>query len=273
MILNKSEVHRTSDNIGLYVSRDIVEDSKAIILIVHGLAEHLGRYDYVVSKLNQCKYSVYRFDNRGHGKSGGERVFIDDYKKFYSDLNEVVKMIKSENKNKPIFILGHSMGGMISILYGIEYQNEINGIILSAALSSDESGFIKDNKKLNARDEVDNSLSEFICSNPAVVEEYNNDDLVAHKISGSMFVECNKAIEFIKKNSEKFNYPVLILHGANDQIVLPEDSKVLFDHIGSKYKKIKLYEGMYHEILNEYDKDEVLKDINNWIRKELRYIK
>lgn len=271
MTLSKNEVYRTCDDVELNVTKNIVENSKAVILIVHGLAEHSGRYDYVVSKLNNYKYSVYRFDNRGHGKSGGGKIYIDDYNKFYSDVDEMVDLIKKENEDKQIFVLGHSMGGMIATLYGIKYPNKVEGIVLSAALSADKAGLTSSNKNLEHDEMVDNALSHLICTNQYIVDNYNNDPLVAHKISGSMFIECNKAVQFIQENIEDFKYPALILHGGEDQIVYPEDSKILFENIGSRYKKLKIYQGMYHEILNEYKKDEVLSDINNWMRKEIQY--
>lgn len=270
MILSEEQVYTTRDNVNLNVERDIVENSKAVILIVHGLAEHLGRYDYVVSKLNSVKYSVYRFDNRGHGKSGGKKIYIDDYNKFSSDVDEMVELIKSENEGKQIFILGHSMGAMIATLYGIKYPNKVDGIILSAGVTADKAGLMEANINLGMEEMVDNGLSHLICKDKNIVDNYNNDPLVAHKISGSMFIECNKAIKFIQENIDDFNYPVLILHGREDKIVYPEDSTILFDNIGSRCKKIKIYQDMYHEILNEFDKDEVILDINNWIRKELR---
>lgn len=272
MILSKHDMYKTCDNIELNMTRDIVEDSKAVILIIHGLAEHSGRYDYVSSKLNSYKYSVYRFDNRGHGKSGGRKIFIDDYNKFHCDVDEIVELIKRENEGKPIFILGHSMGGMIATLYGIKYANKVDGIILSAGVTADKAGIMSSNCSLDSEEMVDNGLSNLICSIEEVVDDYNNDPLVAHKISGSMFIECNKAIEYIQDNCHKFIYSTLILHGDNDDIVHPEDSRLLFDSICSKYKKLKIYKDMYHEILNEVGKDDVLTDINNWIRKELKYI-
>ncbi|MGL6104971.1 alpha/beta hydrolase [Romboutsia sp.] len=270
MILSEEQVYTTKDNINLNVERDLVDNAKAVILIVHGLAEHLGRYDYVVSKLNSYKYSVYRFDNRGHGKSGGKTIYIDDYNKFSSDVDEIVELIKRENEGKQIFIIGHSMGGMIATLFGIKYQNKVDGIILSAGVTADKAGLMEANINLGMDEMVDNGLSHLICTNKEVVESYDNDPLVAHKISGSMFIECNKAIKFIQENIDDFKYPVLILHGKDDKIVYQEDSIILFENIGSKYKKIKIYKDMYHEILNEFDRDKVISDINNWVRKELR---
>lgn len=272
MSLSKHQIYKTYDSVELNIAKDTVENAKAVVLIVHGLAEHCGRYDYVVSKLNNYKYSVYRFDNRGHGKSGGKKIYIDDYNKFPSDVDEMVDLIKSENENLPIFILGHSMGGMIATLYGIKYPNRVDGIILSAGVTVDKAGIMSSNCNLKPDEMVDNALSNLICSIKDVVDDYNNDPLVAKEISGSMFIQCNEAIKYIEENSHKFEYPTLILHGGEDKIVYPEDSKILFNDICSKYKKLKIYKGMYHEILNEANKDEVLMDINNWIRKEIKYI-
>lgn len=243
MILNNNEIHKTFDNEELYITRNIVEDSKAIVLIVHGLVKHSEKYDYAVSKLNNYKYSVYRFDNIGHGKSTGKRICIEDYNKFSQDIQEIVNLIKKENEGKPIFILGHSIGGMISTVYGINYKNEVDGIILSSALTYDEANLASSN------------------------EIIDNDLMI------NLSRECNKASEYIRENSRKLEYPILILHGVEDKVVHLKDSKLLFENIGSKYKKLKLYENMEHEILIEDRKDEVLNDINNWIRKELRYIK
>lgn len=219
MILNNNEIHKTYDNVELYITRDIVEDSRAIVLIVQELGECSGKYDQVALKLNNYKYSVYRFDNIGHGKSGEEIILINDYNKVCSYICEMVNIIKDENKDKPIFILGNSIGGMTVTLYGIKHPNEVSGVMLSSIL-------IKD-----------------------------------------------KEVKYIEENSKDLTYPVLVLQGLKDDAQNIEASKNLFNNIGFKYKKIKLYEDMNHHMLKEDMKDEVLIDINNWIRKELRYIK
>lgn len=270
MILSKNEKYKTRDNLELFLKKDLVNEPKAVILIVHGLAEHCGRYDYVTSKLNNLKYNIYRFDNRGHGKSDGDKIYIDDYNKFVDDVDEIIELVKAENKNKQVYILGHSMGGMISTIYGINHPKKVDGIIISAGVTCDNANLMTPNINLDPHHMVDNKLSSLICTNREIVDNYNNDPLVAHKISGSMFIECNKAINYIKKNMHNFNYPVFILHGSDDKIVDKQDSITLFENINSRYKKIKIYAGMYHEILNEFERDEVIADINNWIRKDLK---
>lgn len=264
-VLSKNMMFRNKDNIELFVQKDLVEDPKAIIVIVHGLAEHLGRYDYVVSKLNDWGYSVYRFDNQGHGKSEGKRTYIDNYKNFSQDVNEIVSMAKTENNNEKVFVLGHSMGGMISTVYGIDYKNTVDGIILSAGLTIDEAKLLESNKDVDDDAKIQNALGDLICTDKSVVEDYENDPLVCHVTAGKIYKECYKAVKYIYDNMNKFEYPVYILHGEEDKIVSPEDSKILYEHISSLDKSLKLYPGLYHEIMNEFAKDKVLDDIHFWL--------
>lgn len=264
-VLNENMMFTNKDNIELFVQKNLVENSKAIIVIVHGLAEHLGRYDYVVSKLNEWGYSVYRFDNQGHGKSQGKRTYINTYKNFSQDVNEIVTMAKNENENKKVFILGHSMGGMISTVYGIDYRNTVDGIILSAGLTVDKAKLLESNKDVDDDAEISNSLGDLICTDKRVVDDYENDPLVCHITVGKIYKECYKAVKYINENINKFEYPVYILHGEDDKIVSQEDSKILYEQVSSLDKSLKIYPGLYHEIMNEFDKDKVLEDIHCWL--------
>ena len=105
----------------LFTAVDEVENAKGVVLIVHGLAEHLGRYDLVTQELNGAGYTVYRFDNQGHGRSGGERGYLDDFNLFLDDTDILVEKIRAEQYGLPIFMLGHSMGGFITAGYGVKY--------------------------------------------------------------------------------------------------------------------------------------------------------
>ena len=262
---NSSDFYKNSKGINLHIKRDLIKNPKAIILIVHGLCEHLQRYDYVVSKFNEWGYSVYRFDNQGHGRSQGKRAYIEDYNDFTKDVDEMVELIKKENENEKIFILGHSMGGMIGSLYGIDYPNRVDAIILSAGVTVDNAKLMESNMNIDDEDTVPNGLGSLICTDKRVVELYENDPLVCKETTGKIFKECYKAIKYICENMYKFEYPVYILHGKDDKIVYCEDSEILYKNIKSKDKSLKLYDGLYHEILNEFKKDEVLEDIKNWL--------
>lgn len=267
--LNSNELFTNKDGIKLNLQRNLVENPKAVIIIVHGLAEHLGRYDYVVSKLNKWCYSVYRFDNQGHGKSEGKRGYIENYNNFSQDVDEIVDLVKSENEEVKVFLLGHSMGGMISTLYGINFKNKVDGIILSAGVTADKAKLIESNKDTNDDEKIPNSLGDLICTDKKVVDDYKNDPLVCHTIFGKIYKECYKAINYIHENRSKFEYPVLILHGTDDMIVSCEDSRELYYNISSNDKILKFYGSLYHEIMNEFKKDKVLDDINAWIKKRI----
>ena len=263
--LNESMMFRNKDNIELFVKKDLVEDARAVIVIVHGLAEHLGRYDYVVSKLNDWGYSVYRFDNQGHGKSEGRRTYIESYNNFSNDVNEIVSMAKKENDDKKVFVLGHSMGGMISTVYGIDYKDIVDGIILSAGVTLDKAKLLESNKDVEDDAQIPNALGDLICTDKKVVADYENDPLVCHVTLGKIYKECYKAVKYISENMHEFEYPVYILHGEDDKIVSSEDSQILYEHISSLDKSLKVYPGLYHEIMNEFDKDKVLEDVHSWL--------
>ena len=124
----------TFDDIQLYFRKDTPASTpKAAIVIVHGLCEHAGRYDYVTEKLLKKSFVVYRFDHRGHGRSEGQRVFYKDFHDIIEDVHTVIDKVKSENPKLPLFVIGHSMGGFASAAYGTKYPGTVNGFVLSGA--------------------------------------------------------------------------------------------------------------------------------------------
>ncbi|MEY8000540.1 lysophospholipase [Clostridium sp. Mt-5] len=264
------------DGIELFYKKSLVEKPKAVLVVVHGLCEHLGRYNYFTEKLNDFGYNVYRFDNRGHGRSGGERGYVDDFQHFFDDADLFVNMAKIENKGIPIFMFGHSMGGFITAGYGMKYQNKLNGQILSGAAVIDLPSFEAVKNKGDFFDKhpfekVPNALSNLISRDPEVVKAYDEDPLVLKesniKLLGEAFV---KGPIWIENNVKEYKYPCLILHGGNDQIVINEASKWLYKNISSKDKSLKIYPKCYHEILNEKDeKDSIIEDIHNWIKERI----
>lgn len=260
---------KSFDATELYFRKDIPKEPKAIVILVHGLCEHLGRYDYVVKRFNEFGYGVYRFDNRGHGQSGGEKGYIDDFQYFFDDAHVVVEQAKKDFPNLPIFMLGHSMGGFIAAGYGVKYPDSLNGQILSGAATTILPIF-EDLKKvdfdLNPRVKVPNALSSVICRDEAVVKDYDNDPLVLketnQKLLGETFV---RGPIWLEEHIKEYRYPCLILHGDDDRIVTKEASEWFYENISSKDKELKLYDEFFHEILNEKDKEIVIEDIKKWM--------
>ncbi|AKN30465.1 lipase [Clostridium carboxidivorans P7] len=275
MLNNLQGEFNTFDGIKLFYSKDIVDSAKAVVVIVHGLCEHLERYNYFTKKLNDFGYTVYRFDNRGHGKSGGERGYVESFQDFFKDADKVVDMALEENKGLPVFMFGHSMGGFITAGYGMKYKNKLKGQILSGAAITEPHAF-KDLKKDNyfekhPREKSPNALAKFICRDENVVKDYDNDPLVLKetniKLLGEAFIKGSK---WISENVKNYEYPCLILHGEMDRIVKNEASKWMFSNIHSDDKSIKIYPKCYHEILSEKEeKDDVIEDIHKWIEERI----
>ncbi len=258
------------DGIEIFTTCNLTDHPKAVVVLVHGICEHLGRYDHTTSRFNEWGYSVYRFDNRGHGRSGGERGYVESYERFLEDTDMVITAARQENPGVPIFLLGHSMGGFISVAYGVKYPDRLSGLIHSGAavIVPQAVKDLGENFDYNALalTSIPNSLSNLISRDPAVVKAYDDDPLVLKeftmKLMGEIFI---RGVNWLLENMNSYRYPCLILHGGDDQLVPAEASRKLYDRISSTDKQLNIYEGLYHEILNEPEKETVLTDIHQWI--------
>lgn len=258
------------DQTQLYAKKDIPANPKAIVLIVHGLCEHQGRYEYLTGKLFESGYGIYRFDHRGHGQSEGKKVFYNDFNELIDDVNEMADFAKKENPLLPLFILGHSMGGFAVANFGIKYPGKVNGFIMSGALTRNNIGLASDlPKDLPVDTYFPNELGGGVCSDPAVVEAYALDPYVEKQISAGLFYEVFKGVEWCKENSSKFTDPVLMLHGCNDGLVSEKDSRDFFGDISSADKSLKIYSCLFHEIFNEPVKDVVIAEAIGWLNKRV----
>jgi alpha-beta hydrolase superfamily lysophospholipase len=263
----------TNDGVSLYVSKKILERPKAVMVIVHGLCEHSGRYDEVTASFNSRGFSVYRFDNRGHGKSGGDRGYVRDFNELIEDASQIVEMAKTQNQRLPLFMLGHSMGGFIAAAYDIRHPHRLTGQILSGAATAVSpllSGLEGVDFSANARDPIPNALSAQISRDPNIVDAYVRDPLNLKEFTTWLMSEVLiRGARWLMDQTPSYTSPCLILHGGGDQIVPPEQSKQFFERIGSRDKTLKIYDGLYHEILNEPEKETVIEDISAWMEARL----
>lgn len=246
---------------------------KGIIQIVHGIAEHMGRYMNVVNRLVPAGYIVCGIDLRGHGKSGGRPGFVNKFFEYIEDQQEFTQVMKKkEGSSIPIFLLGHSMGSLISILHVVEYPSEFKGIILSGA--GEEPG-VKVNpllifmapilSKLLPKMTVKNELSDMVCSDPAVREAYANDPYVLKKFTVRLGNELFKAYEASTNSIDRIKIPILIQRGEKDSIVSNTDR--LFSKVTVADSSLKVYSDLFHEVYNEPEKDReiVLSDLIEWL--------
>jgi acylglycerol lipase len=270
----ETKIRKAFDGTDIYMTKDTVEGPRAVLVIVHGLAEHSGRYDYVTRRLNESRFAVYRFDNRGHGRSGGPRGENDRLDKFLKDTHMVVNLAMEENKGAPVFMLGHSMGGLITAAYGAAHGNILKGQITSGAVL-DALPMFKPLEETYTEEMgkqmMPNTLAELICRDPEVVKAYQDDPLVLKETTiRLLYTTFVQGVAWLEENLDQYTYPCLILHGEGDQLVPAASSQWFYTHVPSKDKTIKIYPGCYHEILNEkVEKDQVIADIAAWINARL----
>ncbi len=269
--MTEESMHPSYDGTRLRVRKDLVNDPKAVVVIAHGLCEHLNRYDHFAGQLNENDYSVYRYDQRGHGKSEGAKVFFADFHEMPDDCENIFSLAKAENPGKKVFVFGHSMGGETVTLFGTIYPGLADGLILSGALTRYNHPLMGTDFPIPAPADhyVENALGEGVCSDPEVVAAYVKDPLVEKQISIGLINQIFAAVTFLKDKGPKFLDPVLILHGANDGLVSYKDSLQLFDEIASADKSLRIYSQLFHEILNEPSKAEVIADILQWLDKHI----
>lgn len=254
-----------------------VENAKGVLVITHGLAEHSGRYAHVGKFFAEHGFVVGAFDLRSHGKSDGADTFFHSIDECVNDLEVFVARMHERLPGKPLFVLGHSMGGLIAGIYGIQKQSDITGILLSGAsmkISDDISPILVKIAGLLAKITprmktivVDGNA---VSRDPAVVEKYNSDPLnYRGGIPASTGGAINAATKTVREHFAEFNVPVLIMFGTEDRLADPDGSKKFYKEISSTDKTMVPYEGLYHEILNEPEQEQVMSDSLAWMIERL----
>lgn len=267
----------TIDNFTLYTRNFSVSQPKANLLLVHGMGEHCERYTHVAAALNAIDVNVYCFDLRGHGKSSGEKVFINDIAEYREDVETVYRTIP---KNLPLFVLGHSMGGLITLDFLLhKKRTDVHGVILSgAALAVGKDitpltiSILKFVGKIFPKLKTQKLDPRSISRDSRTVENYAKDPLIYHEgTKAGMGLTLINAIKDIHERFAEFDYTTLIMHGGDDKIVNPQGSKDLFAQCKSQDKTLQIWEGAYHEIFNEINQDEVIKLMLKWIEEKNKF--
>lgn len=248
-------------------------DIRGIIVIAHGLNSHSGYYQWVAEQFCLNTYAVYGFDQQGRGQSGGERFYTDNIYDTVADLDHIVELAKKEHPNLPVFLLGHSAGGVLACLYTLEHQEKLKGLICeSFAFKVPAPEFalaiLKGVSHIAPHFHTIKLKNEDFSRNPDVVAFMNSDPLIANESQPSKTMEqLVKADERLEKEFSKISLPVFILHGTKDKATKPSGSQFFYDHTGSADKHLKFYEGHYHDLLNDLDKETVMNDIIEWVKK------
>lgn len=274
--------HETStftvrDGTELFSQEWTVASPKAVVILVHGFGEHSTRYTHVAEHFNVQGFSVYTYDQRSHGNSPGKKGDIPSFDPMASDLEEFLGDIRTRVGDTPIFLFGHSMGGLVLALFVIKYAPDVRGLIFSSAgVKADDntSALMRKVAGLLARFLPDVPVHELdidgLSRIPEVVQRYKDDPLVYHgKIgarSGNSFM---KAIDHVTEHMAEIALPLLALHGTKDRLVSSAASELLYAECGSQDRSLKLYEGAYHEVFNDLGAEEFMTDTIDWIKAHL----
>ena len=250
---------------------------RAVLLVVHGLAEHSGRYMNLVNRFVPLGYAVYGIDHIGHGRSEGRRLFVERFADYLEPLATYADMVRSWQPNKPIFLVGHSMGGLIGALHLTAHQDKLAGAVLSGpsvkAPGNVPKAVILIGRALSIlfpRLGLLRLEAEGVSSDPAVLKAYLDDPLVSRgKMTARLGAELLGAMVRIGVEANRITLPLLILQGGADRLVDPSGAQLLHERVSSLDKKLIVYEGFYHEVFNEPQHGRVLSDVEQWLEERL----
>jgi acylglycerol lipase len=251
------------------------EPPRALVVICHGVNSHSGQYCWTAGQLTANGCAVYALDLRGRGKSSGERFYVDNIEDYVSDLHTLVRLAKLREPVLPVFLLGHSAGGVVSCVYALEHQEEIDGLICESFAFKVPApdialALIKGVSHVAPHLRVLKLKNEDFSRDPVAVQNLNSDPLIASEVQPAKTVAALvRADERLEKEFPRITLPVFIMHGTVDKATVPAGSQFFYDHVGSQDKTLKLYEGHYHDLFNDYGKDEVMADTTDWINRHL----
>jgi alpha-beta hydrolase superfamily lysophospholipase len=252
-------------------------DPRAVVILSHGFGEHARRYDHVAERFGRDGLQTYALDHRGHGRSGGKRVLVKDISEFTGDFDTLVGIATHEHPGLPRIVLGHSMGGGIVFAYGVEHPDNYDLMVLSGPAVAAQTavspllawlaktiGAIAPGLPLQQLD------AGAVSRDPAVVEAYNTDPLVYHgKVPGGIARVLMRVGETMPQRAASLAAPLLVVHGSEDRLIPEIGSHQLVDAVGSSDVELKVYPGLYHEVFNEPEQEQVLDDVVSWINARL----
>ncbi len=272
--MSHEEFQRQSyDGLNLYFQEWRADlDQRGVVCLVHGLGEHSGRYSHWAALLNQAGYSMLTFDLRGHGKSTGQRGHVSSYEDYLKDIDLLLKEAGQRYPAQARFLYGHSLGAMIISEYVLRRKPDLNGVILTAlatrtSLQEQKARILMAKMLVRVMPQMTLSsglVPATISRGPEVVNRYINDPLVHHDVTVRWGVSTLETIAWIEEHAGEWNVPVLIMHGEQDQLAFNEGSR----YFASKIKgecTLKIWEGLFHEIHNEPEKEQVFAYLRQWL--------
>ncbi|QJR37489.1 alpha/beta hydrolase [Gemmatimonas groenlandica] len=244
---------------------------RGVVVICHGVLSHSGYYGWAAEQLVAAGYAVYALDLRGRGLSDGERFFIHAIDEYLGDVGATITLAKSREPRLPVFLLGHSAGGVISTVYALDHQHDLAGLVCESfafqVYAPDLAvAALKGLEHIIPHARVLKLPIDGFSRDKDAVAAMKGDPLLANEAQPiGTVAELARAGDRLRKEFPHFTMPVMILHGTADIVTKPGGSQQFFDSAGSTDKTLKLYEGHFHDLLNDVDKELVMADITGWI--------
>jgi alpha-beta hydrolase superfamily lysophospholipase len=248
---------------------------RAVLVICHGVNSHSGQYLWAGERFVQHDLAVYALDLRGRGRSEGERFYVESVDEYVADLAMTIRLAKQRHPGLPVYLLGHSAGGVVSCTYTLDHQDELAGLICESfafqVYAPDVAlAVIKGVSHLLPHAPILHLKNEDFSRDPAVVAALNADPLTANETQPTSTVAALvRADERLDREFPRITLPVLILHGTADKATRPGGSQRFFDTAGSADKTLKLYDGHFHDLLADIGKEQVAADMWAWIEARL----
>lgn len=255
---------------------------RAVLAFVHGHMEHSGKYLHFGRAMARRGYAWYGLDRRGHGRSGGQRGHVDRFVQYLEEVEDFLNQVRSQEPRALLFLIGHSVGGMIALMYGLQHPEGLTGVIVS-------SPWLRESPRLHIpwwqrvlRPAVDllsrlwptftvrGSIAGTSCTHDPEMASRRASDPLAHDCTTvRCYVESLRAAQWTLDHASQLSLPCLILQADEDFLSDPAASREFYDRVPHADKRFVLYGGFYHEVLNEVERERAFEEMDRWMRGHL----
>ena len=250
---------------------------RAALVVVHGFGEHSELYRHLAEFFVERGYEVFALDLRGHGRSAGARGFIRKWEEYREDVNTLMEFARLTLPSAPVFLIGHSMGGLIAIEYALHYPERLAGLVAMGPALGDigvSRLLLRLSRLLSRvwpRFGLDTGLdSANMSRDPKVVERLDSDPMAHGRGTARLGTEVVDTIAWVRQRAGDLKVPVLLQHGEDDKVALPDGTRWFFNRVVHPDKELKTYPGGYHNLFVDINWKEVLTDIDAWVKPRVK---